>query len=198
MIHEKNSWLYVGQAIFGLLVGVTVGMSKTPIVATLLGLLFAFIGGSVIVMIKGRTEGELELMGKCITALALFTLLGIWVGVSVRANDLLSYTDDAHSIIDIEGVMTVSDIRKQGKKPEYVNLVCEIVKQQQKAYDPKTSNSDVKVNTKNLESMFEDKVDSRIIHAWLGHDIDCQTGERMLQKGKGSFLYRNKIVVSDE
>jgi hypothetical protein len=87
---KAPAWFVFGCVSLGLLIGFMVGLSISPIVSTVLGLVFAFTGGSVIVLIKGREEGELRVIGKSLSAISLSMIAGMVLGISFRANDWLS------------------------------------------------------------------------------------------------------------
>lgn len=86
------AWIVSGCALLGLTIGFMTGMSVSPTVNALIGLLFAFTGGSVILLIKGRTTDELAIMGKSISVLALGLFIGVLLGVMARVNDWMNFT----------------------------------------------------------------------------------------------------------
>jgi len=79
-------WFILGQAAFGLLIGVFVGLSVSPVVATVIGLLFAFVGGSVLALVKGKTTEELSLIGKSIVSISVTMIVGAFIGIFIRVN----------------------------------------------------------------------------------------------------------------
>ena len=86
-------WIGVGFAAFGFLVGTTAGLSSAELTTTLLGLLFALIGGSV-----GAFLAKLDFEGRRLAGVALLTFsatatLGLYSGIYVRVNDLLRTSD---------------------------------------------------------------------------------------------------------
>lgn len=99
---SNSHWFVFGQMSFGLVIGVVAGLSSSPIVGTLFGLLFAFIGGSIIVLIKGRTEEELALVGKSIGAMSLCIVVGVIVGIYLRANDVLYLNQKTEELFKTE------------------------------------------------------------------------------------------------
>lgn len=78
------SWLFKGLGTFGLCVGLYVGLSVSPIVNSVVSLMFALIGGSIVILIKGRTEEELNIIGKSVFMIALFMIVGALVGSLAR------------------------------------------------------------------------------------------------------------------
>jgi len=88
MVGKK--WFVLGMLGLGLLIGFMAGLSVSPVVNTLLGLVFAFAGGSVIVLVKGRDDYELKLIGKSVTAISIAMIVGVITGIAFRANDLLN------------------------------------------------------------------------------------------------------------
>jgi hypothetical protein len=83
-------WVIIGLFLLGLLVGNLVGLTATSVVTPLLGLLFAFVGGSVIVMLGKLPSADRRLAGQCIVALALGCLIGTYGGIVVTEYQLLS------------------------------------------------------------------------------------------------------------
>lgn len=82
-------WIGVGFAAFGLLVGTTAGLSSAELTTTLLGLLFALIGGSIGVLLgKLDPEGR-KLAGVGLLAFSITATAGLYSGIYVRINDLL-------------------------------------------------------------------------------------------------------------
>lgn len=198
---SKKTWLYIGQSIFGLLIGFMVGLSISPVVSTVLGLMFAFIGGSLIVLIKGKTDDELEVIGKCITFLSSFMILGILIGVTFRANDLLRFDflrfvnqEDRPYVITES--LTVDHIEKIGSKKAYSTLICSIVKDEVK--NKERSGEQKQLNMEQLKSLIDKKVNPSIILAMLGKDINCQTGNLNEPEEPGSHLLRDVTSSGSE
>jgi hypothetical protein len=79
-------WLIVGHMSIGLTVGVVTGLSKSPVAGVLLPLLFAFAGGSVLALtaVDGITTQYHDLLGKQLTAFALPTLVGVFIGIACQ------------------------------------------------------------------------------------------------------------------
>jgi hypothetical protein len=80
----------VGFGLLGLLIGFLAGGSSTPIVSTVLPLLFALIGGAGGLYLAGvdlkapETGNRLQLLGWALIAFTLLCLLGVTVGAALR------------------------------------------------------------------------------------------------------------------
>jgi hypothetical protein len=83
-------WLIVAFAALGLLIGNLVGLTAQSVVSSLLGLLFAFVGGSVLVFLEKLTPEIRKLAGQSILALSVSCLIGTYVGIVVSEWQLLS------------------------------------------------------------------------------------------------------------
>lgn len=83
-------WFFLGQAAFGLLIGLFVGLSVSEVVVSVIGLLFAFVGGSILVLIKGKTDRQLSVIGVSVTVLCMFIIAGTFSGIYMRVNNVLS------------------------------------------------------------------------------------------------------------
>jgi len=75
-------WVIVGRFLLGLLVGNLVGMTAESVATPLLGLLFAFIAGSVIALLGKLPPEDRRLAGQCIAALSLGCLSARTAGSS--------------------------------------------------------------------------------------------------------------------
>jgi hypothetical protein len=84
-----NSYLGAGFAALGFLVGSVAGLSSAQLTTTLLGLLFALIGGSVIAFIQTLDDGSRRAAGVSLLAFAPTAMLGLYLGIFVRINDFL-------------------------------------------------------------------------------------------------------------
>jgi hypothetical protein len=83
-------WIGLGFAAFGILVGTIAGLSSAELTTTLLGLLFALIGGSIAALLgKLDMEGR-RLAGIALLAFSIPALVGLYSGLYVRINDLLN------------------------------------------------------------------------------------------------------------
>lgn len=107
-------WIGLGFAGFGALVGTTVGLSSAAITMTLLGLLFAMIGGSIGVLLgKLDTEGR-QFAGVALLTFSVCAILGLYSGIYVRINDLLRVPPSGQTAISgpTTEITTVSDYLK--------------------------------------------------------------------------------------
>lgn len=77
-------WLYLGFGSFGLLIGILVSLSESPIVNQALKLLFAFIGGSLIIIVSGKTQPQLILIGKTLFAFSLPMVISAVIGLVIK------------------------------------------------------------------------------------------------------------------
>ena len=83
-------WSVAGFVALGYLTGTLVGMSASPVTGALVGLLFAFAGGSGVAFFKTLTPEERVSAGQGIMALSLGCLLGVYSGIVVSEFRLLS------------------------------------------------------------------------------------------------------------
>ncbi|MGH8691593.1 MAG: hypothetical protein ACREUS_11265 [Burkholderiales bacterium] len=76
-------WLFAGHVMFGLTVGLMVGMTKSSIVSGVLPLLFTFAGGSIVALSIGedRTAEQLDTLGKQLAGFGIGTSIGVLVGI---------------------------------------------------------------------------------------------------------------------
>lgn len=83
-------WLFGGHVLFGLTIGLMVGMSKSAVVSAALPLLFAFAGGSIVSLsITGEpTDAQLDTLGKQLAGFGIGTIIGVLVGVVLRINQI--------------------------------------------------------------------------------------------------------------
>lgn len=93
-------WLIVAFAALGLLIGNLVGLSDTPVVSPLLGLVFAFAGGSVIAFLHKLTESDRKAASQALLALSVSCLIGVYGGVTVNEYRLLTPEDRRWPAID--------------------------------------------------------------------------------------------------
>jgi hypothetical protein len=73
--------LIIGFFTLGLLVGALTGMTAESVVSQVIGLLFAVIGGSILVTLKKLSQDERRITGGLLTALCLGTLIGTTSGI---------------------------------------------------------------------------------------------------------------------
>ena len=77
-------------AALGLLLGTLAGLSTTPVVITLIGALFAFVGGSAAAFFGKLDAARLRLASLGVLAMSVCMLIGLVGGITVRANRLLT------------------------------------------------------------------------------------------------------------
>jgi hypothetical protein len=83
-------WIVLSFLALGFLIGNIVGMTAQSVVTSLLGLLFAFAGGSVLTFIHKLDAGERRLAGQAVLALSLACVGGLYTGIFVSEHRLLS------------------------------------------------------------------------------------------------------------
>lgn len=93
-MNSSTRWFLIGCLSLGLLIGFMAGLSISPVVSTVLSLVFAFTGGSVIVLVKGREASELQLIGQSLAAISVAMVLGVVFGIVFRVNNLLHVGGD--------------------------------------------------------------------------------------------------------
>lgn len=86
----KFGWLLAGHAVFGLSIGLMVGMTKSSVVSGVLPLLFAFAGGSIVALSIGehRTAAQLEILGQQLVGFGFGTIVGLLLGVALHKWDV--------------------------------------------------------------------------------------------------------------
>jgi len=104
------SWIGAGFAAFGLLVGVVCGLSEAKLTTTLLGLLFALIGGSL-----GALLGKLNAEARKVTGIALltfsvFTVTGVIGGITIRVNQLLLFESTRTAAAKVESAASLPSV----------------------------------------------------------------------------------------
>jgi hypothetical protein len=97
--------LVLGFGFLGLLIGNIAGMTSAAISSSLLSLLFAFVGGSILVFLEKLSPETRKLAGQSVAALSICCLVGIYSGIYVSEHRLLSPKD---------GVATASAAQKDG------------------------------------------------------------------------------------
>ncbi len=83
---SRLGWLFAGHVLFGLTVGLMVGMTKSSIVSGTLPLLFTFAGGSIVALSIGdsRTSEQLDTLGRQLSGFGIGTVVGLLVGVAFK------------------------------------------------------------------------------------------------------------------
>jgi hypothetical protein len=97
-------WIGLGFATFGLLVGTTAGLSSAQITTTLMGALFALIGGSIGVFLGKLDNDTRKLTGVALLAFSVFAMIGLYSGIYIRINDMLRRTSDPAGMATTRGV----------------------------------------------------------------------------------------------
>lgn len=188
---SQKTWLYIGQALFGLVIGFMVGLSVSPVVSTIIGLMFAFVGGSIIVLIKGRSDDELEVTGKSITAMSLLMMLGLVAGIIFRANNLLTFVTDSQATVDspstLSTPLTLPDIKDLGSNKTYATLICTLINND--------SDSQIQLDREQLKELIEKKVEPTIIFSLLGYKVDCQAQKLTSKKNPGTATIKSDTVL---
>lgn len=83
-------WLAFGFAALGLLIGNLVGLTSHSVVTSVIGLLFAFGGTSILAFLSKIEQEDRKVAGQCVLALSLGCLLGTYAGISVSEWHILS------------------------------------------------------------------------------------------------------------
>ena len=183
MTHWKpQQWIILGCLSLGLIIGFMTGMSVSPTVTTVIGLIFAFTGGSVIVLIKGRDPDELALMGKCLSALALAAAFSVMVGVMARANDWFYFKQSA--LYQLQAKLTVDEIIKLHKTDEDDTTVLHILLQ----VAGNTNTNRIQLTKDDMEKLIKAKVPASIIRMML-------IGEPMLEQQMSQMQSDSKSVL---
>jgi hypothetical protein len=81
---QLSLWVPVSFAVTGLLIGFVAGQSSSPVVGTLLPLLFGVIGGGVGFFSVKQTEGS-QTIGISLTLLSALCLAGVIHGIHLRS-----------------------------------------------------------------------------------------------------------------
>jgi hypothetical protein len=83
-------WLALGFGAMGLLVGSLVGLTAEAVVMPLIGLLFAFIGTSILAMLHKLSADDRKAAGMAILALSIFCLVGVYSGILATEHQILT------------------------------------------------------------------------------------------------------------
>ena len=92
--------LIISFVSLGLLIGHIAGMTSAPVSNSLIGLIFAFGGGTAIGFLRKISKAERKTAAVCITSLCLSCLVGLYIGILVTEYRLLS-PSSASSNIDV-------------------------------------------------------------------------------------------------
>jgi len=82
-IHKISAWVRVAFAVIGFLIGFAAGLSATPVVGTILPLLFAVIGGGAGLFLSKAPHNSKEI-GISVALLAMMCLAGSVWGIHLR------------------------------------------------------------------------------------------------------------------
>jgi uncharacterized membrane protein (GlpM family) len=79
-------WFFAGHVVFGLTVGLMVGMTKSSVVSGVLPLLFTFAGGSIVALSVGQSRAteQLDMLGRQLVGFGIGTIVGLLVGVALQ------------------------------------------------------------------------------------------------------------------
>ena len=94
-------WLVAGFLFMGLLVGNLVGMSATSVTTSILGLLFAFAGGTAVAFLQKLSAEQIKIAGKAILVLSLSCLVGLYAGILVTEHQLLTPPERAATRVSV-------------------------------------------------------------------------------------------------
>ncbi|WP_263384135.1 hypothetical protein [Granulicella arctica] len=83
-------WLILSFGLTGILIGNLIAMSASSTVPSLVSLIFAFVGGSLVVMLHRLKQDEQVLAGKILASLSFFCLVGVYMGLIVNEGRLLT------------------------------------------------------------------------------------------------------------
>ena len=104
-------WLIAGFVALGFLIGNLVGLSATSAVTALLGLVFAFAGGSILAFLEKFGVEDRRVAAQALFALSIACTVGLYTGIVVSEHQLLSPR---------RPVIAVADSLQRGKARESV------------------------------------------------------------------------------
>jgi len=171
-------WTLLGCASLGLIIGIMTGMSVSPIVSVVVGLIFAFAGGSVIIMIKGRNAEDRIIIGQSIFALSLAALIGVALGVKVREGDWLQ-TMPQVAAYRFEGDISIDAIIDMYKNGISAKVIATVVKASQNRKSKPLANSD-------LVKLTAAKIPLTVIQTML---LGTVTNNNRVELGSNSKLF---------
>jgi hypothetical protein len=87
---RTSAWLVAAYSALGFLVGNLAGLSAAKVTTSLLGLLFAFGGGTAIALLKNLNDEQRRMAGQAILALSVSCLLGTYTGIGVAEYQLMT------------------------------------------------------------------------------------------------------------
>jgi hypothetical protein len=158
----NSYWLIIGLGCLGLLVGLMVGLSISPVVGAVLSLVFAFAGSSIIVLTTKR-EGELALIGKCLTSFSLTMIAALIIGINIRVHYSIKIANCAKysSRYILEKPLTIEEIINISKQDTNKQIIKALIKAR-----PKDSSSII-LNKSDISRLCEEKVSADIIELML-------------------------------
>jgi hypothetical protein len=119
---KSKLWLGLGCGMLGVLSGLLIGLSVSPIANTALGLLLGFAGA--IFSVSKKSEPEMTRMGQTTFAFALCTFLGLAGGLMARTRDVLkpgaSPLEVRYVVEAPPSVQEIITLAKLTKEPEIV------------------------------------------------------------------------------
>jgi hypothetical protein len=79
-------WFFTGHVMFGVTIGLMVGMTKSAVVSAALPPLFTFAGGSIVALSIGPDikAPQLETLGEQLVGFGVGTIVGMLTGVVLR------------------------------------------------------------------------------------------------------------------
>jgi len=160
-MEKSNYWYLLGMIALGLLIGLLVGMSLTPVVSTVLGLLFAFAGGSVVATIKNKTTQELRFLGQCITSVSLSIILGAAAGIYVREYDWGQKESLSKSAFSVKTRLSVDDIVSLSKSGVDESVLLTLLQLSSKKFDQQ------EITKEQLTILSQEKVKPIVIRGML-------------------------------
>ena len=181
-------WFYAGLIFLGLSGGFLVALSITPVVGTLLGVLFVFAGGSILALIKGKDAEERNTIGKSIISITVGIVLGISVGIYVRNFDLLGSSEkniNAPSF-KYDGALKVEDIILMTQKGVSPLVIREIL-----TNNPR-SEKIISIGNEEIIKMSEKNVDSSVIISMFRKDA-LSSNKKNKADSSGWFLYSDEV-----
>ena len=185
-----RKWFVIGGFCLGLLIGFMTGLSISPIVSTVLGLVFAFAGGSIVVLVKGREEDELGLIGKSLTAISIAMIIGVLFGIVLRANDWLRIGKETplHVPFQLEKPLSVDDIITLSQKKIDPVVMRELLKA-----DVERKRRKVTLTMDDITKLSDNKVHPNIIRAMINPKALSDDSPFMLSKEDIVELANQKI-----
>jgi len=173
------NWLFKGLAAFGLCVGLFVGLSVSPIVNSVVSLLFASIGGSIIFLIKDRNEQQLTIIGMSVFSMSVFMIIGAVMGAYAREGFVFG---NKELKIELKPGTEFEYIENMAGKVD-VNNLCLIAK------NIRSKIIKDEVDAEKIKTMAT-KVQPIVLKAVLDGNIECTTGKVIAGDSGGLNLNR--------